>query len=190
MATLPHSGIEFVEENEAEGRIASLYEDVRRTMQVPFVPNLIKSLSASSAAVNAHWSMYRAFLAEASLPISMISMILYAVAESNHCRYCSAMGELSCRSYGIDDETLVAIARDLEHVTPDRLRAIIEFAVKVVHMPQEVTFDDFELLRQHGLSDEEIVEIVVIAAVGQFNDILSDTLKIDIDTMVAQALGR
>lgn len=188
MASLPHSGIQFIEEDEAKGDVAALYDEIRRTMQIPFVPNLIKSLSASRAALHAHWSMYSSFMGQTSLPISLVSMILYAVAASNDCRYCSAMNELSCRTFGIDDETLHAMAKDLDHVSPERLRAIIQFAVKVVHMPLEVTPEDYGSLRAHGLGDDEIVEIVLLAAVGQFNDILSDALKIDIDTMVMEAL--
>lgn len=189
MATLPHSGIEYVEENEATGDVAELYDDVRRTMQIPFVPNLIKSLSASPASLKMHWGMYRTFMTETSLPISLVSMVLYAVAQSNDCRYCSAMNELSCRTYGLDDETLYAMAKDLDHVSPDRLRAIIKFAVKAVHTPKEVTSADYEELRSHGMGNDEIIEIIIVAALADFNDILSDSLKVDIDTMVAEALA-
>ena len=48
----------------------------------------------------------------------------------------------------------------------------------------------FEEVRQEGITDEEIVEIIVIAAVFAYNDILADALKVDVDHMVAQALGR
>jgi hypothetical protein len=41
-----------------------------------------------------------------------------------------------------------------------------------------------------GVTDAEIVEIVMIAAVAVLSDIIADALKIEVDPMVLQMLGR
>jgi hypothetical protein len=41
-----------------------------------------------------------------------------------------------------------------------------------------------------GVTDAEIVEIVMIAAVAVLSDIFADALKIEVDPMVLQMLGR
>jgi alkylhydroperoxidase family enzyme len=49
---------------------------------------------------------------------------------------------------------------------------------------------DFNRLRELGVSDAEIIEIVLIAAIMTLNNILSDVLKIPVDDAVEEALGR
>ena len=117
-------------------------------------------------------------------------MILFTVAESRDCEYCAAQNEFACRSLGIDDETLSALVEDLDNVSPERIRAIIAFALKVSHDPQGLVAEDFERLREHGITDEEVVDIVLNAAMATFFDILADSLKVEVEPEVAQGLGR
>jgi uncharacterized peroxidase-related enzyme len=190
METIVGTGIPVIEEEEATGEVADIYAEVKRFMQMPVVPNLVKSLSSSPAVMHSHWTSYREFLSRTILPPSLAGMILYAVAQSNHCEYCSAINEMSCRSYGIDEETLGAMVNDLDSVNPERLRAILEFVVKAVHYPHEVTRADYDGLRGNGLTDEEIIEVLYLGSISVLNNILSDAMKMEVDPMVKQALGR
>lgn len=183
MAILPNTGLTYVDESEAEGEIAEIFDEVRRTLQLPHVPMGFQALSGSTAAFKAYWSMYSNFVANTVLPAPLIAMVLYAIAESNDCRYCSALNEASCRMFGIDDATLTALARDLGHITPHRIQAIVRFALLACHSPKAITREHFDTLRSHGVSDEEITEITLLAAIGQLNDILADALKAELDPM-------
>ena len=83
-----------------------------------------------------------------------------------------------------------ALVEDLTQVYPQRVRAIIEFAVKASHNPQSLVREDYERVRAQGITDEELVEIILIAAMGKYLDTLADALKIEVEPMIAQALGR
>jgi hypothetical protein len=74
-------------------------------------------------------------------------MISYCVSEAKNCTYCAANGELHCRTLGIDEETLHMLARDLGNVSPLRVRAIIEFALKCAIRPQELVAEDYDQVR-------------------------------------------
>src|SRR3990172_7985904 len=87
--------------------------------------NLV-SCSNKLPALAIYWNMIRGFYQHSTLPQSLASMILYTVAERGHCQYCSSSHELTCRTLGIDEATLSALAQDLSHVSPQRIRAIIE----------------------------------------------------------------
>ena len=50
--------------------------------------------------------------------------------------------------------------------------------------------EDYERVREQGVTDAELVEITLIAAIGKYNDTLADALKVDVEPMVAEALGR
>jgi uncharacterized peroxidase-related enzyme len=184
------SNLPMIEEQDAAGQVALIYADAKRELQLPFIPNAMKVVAGSPAALAIYWNMLRGFYQHSTLPQSLVSMILYTVAERGHCQYCSANHELTCRTLGIDEATLSALAQDLGQVSPQRIRAIIEFAEKAAHAPKSLQAQDFEQVRAEGVTDEELVEIVQVAALGVFSDIMADALKIEVDAVVAQALGR
>ncbi len=117
-------------------------------------------------------------------------MILYTIAKTGDCKYCSATNELACRTLGVDEAALETLVQDLPSFTPQRVRVIIEFAVKVAHDRQNLVAEDYAKVRAQGISDAELVEIILIAAIGIFNDTIADALKIEVDHEVAEALGR
>jgi alkylhydroperoxidase family enzyme len=117
-------------------------------------------------------------------------MILYTIAETSNCEYCSAGNELTCRTLGVDEETLSGLVEDIGNVSPQRIAAIIEFALKVSHDPQGLVAEDYDRVREQGITDEELVEIILIAAIGNYTDTLADALKIEVESLVSEGLGR
>ena len=124
-----------------------------------------------------------------TLPQSLRAMISYAIAEQNDCQYCSAAHELTCRTLGIDEETLHKLVNDLPHLTPERIRMTIQFALKVARSAKSLVREDYDALRAQGVSDEELVEIIQVAALASSGDVLADALKIEVDRAVAEALA-
>lgn len=190
MSQLLSNGLAMVEEDEATPEVARFYEEIKREMQLPFIPNSIKAAANSPAVLAIYWNLLRSFYSHTTLPQSLSSMILYTIAEQRNCRYCSATNELTCRTLGIDDQTLSALVKDLGNVSPERVQAIITFALKVALDPQGLEPDDYERVRNQGLSEAELVEVILIASIGNFNDTMADALKIEVDTPVRQALAQ
>jgi alkylhydroperoxidase family enzyme len=52
----------------------------------------------------------------------------------------------------------------------------------------ELTEADYDKLRDMGISDAEIVEIVALAGLGVYLNIVADALKIEVDDMIKQGL--
>jgi uncharacterized peroxidase-related enzyme len=189
MSHLPASNPPMIEEEDATGDIARIYAEVKRELQIPYVPNWAKALAVSPVSLNILWDLQISFLRNTMLPQSLTAMILYTAAETANCEYCSALNELSCRTLGVDDEMLTALVKDLGNVSPERIRAIIEFALKAARNAQLLDAADYERLREQGITDEEIVEILLVAGIGNLNHTLTDALKIEVDSVVAGALG-
>lgn len=190
MDYLPISGLPMIEEDEATGEVAEIFTTIKRDLQYPFVPNFYKVLAASPAALAVHVESFFSFLKHTTLPESLTAMIHFTIAQMNHCEYCSASGELTCRTLGIDEDTLTALVQDLGNVSPRRIQAIIEFALKVAHDPRSLVAEDYDRVRGQGVTDEELLEIILIAAFGNLNDTMADALKVKVDPPVAEALGR
>lgn len=186
---IPVSGLPMIAEVEATGTVAELYDRVRRFLQVPNVPSMMRGLSVSPGAFECYLEMNRLFFEKISLPQSLVAMILYAVAKTSNCTYCSAGNEWLCRTLGIDDTLLSAIFEDLKTVRPERLQAIMGFAIRATHDPQGMVEADYEGLRNEGVSDAEIVEIILTVSVAKMSDSMADLLKIEVDESVATALA-
>jgi uncharacterized peroxidase-related enzyme len=189
MGEIAANGLRLVEEDEATGEVAALYEEIKREMMLPEVPNLFKALGASPAALAISWAWFGALYRHSTLPQSLLAMILYAIAEQNHCQYCSASHELSCRTLGIDEETLRTLINDLPHLTPERIRATIQFALKIARSSKSLVREDYDAVRAQGVSEEELVELIHLAAMASSGDILADALKIEVDPAVSEALA-
>lgn len=190
MIHLPVSGLPFINEDEAEGEIARLFDEGKREFRTPFVPNMLKALAGSPGTLGMLIDTIRAFYQHITLPESLVAMIWYTVAERKNCHYCAAGNELACRSLGIDDDTIACLAKDLSNLSPERIRVTIDFAFRVAQNPQELVAEDYDRLREQGISDDEIMQIIMVVAVGNLGDTLADALKIDIDAVVAAELGR
>src|SRR5688500_936671 len=119
MGEIAANGLPMIEEDEATGEVAALYEEIKREMMLPVVPNFMKALAASPAALTIYWVSFKALMQHSTLPSSLSSMILYAIAQQYECQYCSANHELTCRTLGIDEETLYTLIHDLPHLTPE-----------------------------------------------------------------------
>jgi uncharacterized peroxidase-related enzyme len=180
----------MIEEDEATGEVAQIYAEIRRDMGLPYIPNAAKTLAVSPAALRIFCDITHSFQNRATLPQSLISMMLYTIARTGNCTYCSATNELSCRTLGIDEAALDTLIEDLPNFSPQRVRVIIEFALKVAHDRKNLVAEDYDRVRAQGISDAELVEIILIAALGIYYDTVADTLKVDVDHEVTEALGR
>src|SRR5688572_1254743 len=90
MTQIAGNGLCMIEEDEAAGVAATLYEEIERDLMLPLIPNFMKVMAASPAALAIYWEGFRAFLQHTTLPDSLTTMIFYAIAEMNECQYCSA----------------------------------------------------------------------------------------------------
>jgi len=190
MRYLSISGFPIIEPEDADPEIAQQYAEVQREANLPHVPNWAKVAANSPGALDIYVEMLRAYNRNINLPQVLVPMILYCIATARNCTYCSATNELYCRTLGVDEETLEMVAKDLDNVSPERLRAIIQFALRCALNPQELTASDYERVRQQGISDDELAQIIFLAALANFNDTLADSFKIEVEPGVLEALGR
>jgi uncharacterized peroxidase-related enzyme len=182
--------VPIYQEGEVSGEVTEIYEDIKRGMQLPFVPNFYTALSSSPSGLAMLWQMNRAYENNMTLPQSLTAMINYIIATESYCEYCSSAYEMNCRTLGIDEDVLEMLLKDLENVNPRRIKVIIEFALKAAKYPQELSVEDFDKVRAEGITDQELIEIVMVSAYTVLTDIVADALKIEVDPAIFQILGR
>ncbi len=178
MNYVPISKLMLVDEQEAAGETGEIFDAVRRQMGTPNVGPVFQVMALSPATLASGWSLSSNFLERATLPPSLLFMIHYTISSARNCQYCSAGFKFACRSVGVDEEMLEALINDLDTVNPKRVQKIIKFAVKCAIAPQELTEADYDQVRDQGVTDEELVEIIGWVAIVMYNDTVSDSMKL------------
>ena len=90
----------------------------------------------------------------------------------------TAHGE-ALRSETHDDPFVESIKQDYTKVDmPPGERAMLDYAVKLTTAPSTVGEDDFKMLGSHGFDDRDILDIVYVICLYNFNDRLADAMGI------------
>ena len=176
-------------EDQATGDIAEIYDAIKKALQVPEVPNIDKVLAHSPPALKATTALLGELYMASSLPQPVVAMLLYSISLARSCQYCGSFHRLTCRMIGVDEAMLAAVGNDLGAVTPERVQAIVSFGMKAAMSSNDMTEADYDKLRNMGISDAEMVEIVALAGLGVYLNIVADALKIDVDDMIKQGLA-
>lgn len=56
------ASIRMVSEDEAQGRVKAVYEEIKRELGIAFVPNLYKVMAANPGYLEANWSKVKAVM--------------------------------------------------------------------------------------------------------------------------------
>jgi len=101
-------------------------------------------------------------------------MIAVAVSMANGCLYCLVAHGATLRELLGDPVLADRITLDFRRAGLEpRQQAILELAVTVTRSPGEVAPGDLEVLRDHGLTEAEVWDVVELAAMYNFTNRLA-----------------
>ena len=172
-----------IEQFEAPQEVASLYRDFQHKMDLPEVPNFIRTQGASSSTLAATCALVEHVLLEGRLPRSIKELIFVAIAVDRQCSYCQEAHAACCRMLGIDHDTIESVMNGLYDNIPTNTRDILLFAVKCAAVPEELDDEDFESLKRQDLDNERILEVIATAAMATYATIVADATMLEPDVM-------
>lgn len=121
------------------------------------VPNIFTTFAHSPAALKGYLDLSGA-LAEGALDRRLREQIAVAVASYNNCAYCAAAHTHLGQSAGVTPSEL---SQNLTFASGDaKTGAMLTFVRLVLDRRGGVGDSDVDALREHGFTNEEIVEIV------------------------------
>jgi uncharacterized peroxidase-related enzyme len=94
-------------------------------------------------------------------------LIATYVSAQNDCTYCQSIhGAVAARHLGDAEDLVEQVKRDVDRApVSEKLKALLHIAGKVAESGRSVAAADVERARQHGATDLEIHDTVLIAAV-------------------------
>ena len=178
---MPH--IRLLTPENAPPEAQTVYEEFYRRMAFPSPPNFIMTQGHSPDVARGTWELVRNVLVGGEIPRWMKELLFVAISKDRACRYCTAAHIACCRMLGMKPETLTQMVEDIGNLPDPKVRAIITFGLKCSRDPQSLTDEDFEMLRQEGLKESEIVELIAMSALAVYANIIADATAMDSDEM-------
>ena len=134
-----------------------------------FVPNVLRLYALRPSHLLAWNAWYEeAMKGESGLTKAEREMIAVVVSVANDCAYCIAAHSAALRKLTKDAALADAIAADHAAAAVEpRVKAMLDFAVKLTLRPREMEEADVEALRQLGWSDEDVMDVAEVT--GLFN---------------------
>lgn len=158
------------------GTAGAILENVKAQMGT--VPNIFATMANSPAALEGFLAFSGA-LQGGVLGAASAEQIALAVAGQNSCDYCASAHTLLAKGAGIDSEEA---ARNLRGKANDaRTAAILAFVSVVVEQRGQLTQEQIEAVRQAGISDAELVEIVAHVGLNMFTNYFNHIAGTEID---------
>jgi uncharacterized peroxidase-related enzyme len=157
--------IKTISEQQAEGLVKEQYQVANKDMG--YVPNYIKTFSL-------HPEVYDAWLKlistiRSSMRLRRYELITFASAMALECRYCMLAHGAVLRKNFFSADQLVTIFKDFRNagLTPEEV-ALMSFAQKITTHANQVSEKDIEELRLFGLTDEDVLNVVLACTARNF----------------------
>lgn len=171
------SWLRVPQEEELSQEVRELFARFRE--KTGFVPNVARAFALSPRFLL--WFRYYDTLmrGEGLLSREEKEAMAIAISGENRCEYCVASHKRYLRELTGDPrlpEVLATNPRRAELTR--RMRALVDFALKVTHRHHEMTEEDLRPLREAGLSDEAILEAAEVAAMFHFTNRFLNALGI------------
>lgn len=112
MTTTRIATVAPVSENEATGKVAEVFADIKRTKNLASVPNFWRVVATNPDQLELLWTRLKAIMHPEAVgraskldPLTR-EIIAIAVSATNGCAYCTNSHTAAAKKFGLDDEAL------------------------------------------------------------------------------------
>jgi AhpD family alkylhydroperoxidase len=104
------ASIELVQESDASGKIEEIYNDIKKTLGIDFVPNMYKAMAKNPAYLEFSWRRIRDVMGqEGKLGRKTKDIVALTVCIMSGCEYCIQVYNSAVKHLGLDDEALLEL---------------------------------------------------------------------------------
>ncbi|HEY1933424.1 MAG TPA: carboxymuconolactone decarboxylase family protein [Acetobacteraceae bacterium] len=178
-SVMPH--IPILEPDAASLEVRAVYEEFYHRMSFPAPPNFITIQGHSSAAARGIWELLKNVLLGGQVPRWKKELIIVAISHERDCRYCAAAHAACCTMLGVN---AIYMVRDVRKIPDVALRDAILFAMKAARDPQSLRESDYDTLRTHGFTHSDMVELISVAGLAVYLNIIADATGVETDEMI------
>lgn len=177
------SRIQSIPPEKASVELKEIYTAIEN--QMGKVPNIFLNMGNSATVLKGYLNLNEA-ATHTSLNPKLREQIALTVSQTNQCNYCLSAHTLLGKLAGLPDQD-VLLARHGESTDP-KSKAILYFVKKVVENRARVNDQDVVTLKAAGISDTELVEIILVIMQNMFTNYFNHITDPKIDFPLAPEL--
>lgn len=168
--------IRTIDEENAEGGLETVYARVKTSRGS--VANIFKAQSLDPESLEAHLELYLSVMfGRGDLSRQQREMTAVAVSAVNHCEYCVAHHSAALRKYAVDERSIARLVGSPETAPLEpKEKAMVAYAVALTRDPGGMTEAHVQSLRKSRMSDEEILQLTLVASYFNFVNRLASGL--------------
>lgn len=175
--------IQAPEESAVDDAVADWYDKQREAWG--YLPNYAAAFATRPDVARA-WNTLNTAV-RGNMERRRFELATIAAARAYGSTYCMAAHCKFLRDECGDEPTMRAVAADPSGANLDATdRAVMDFATHVARDASSITAGDLQQLRDHGLSDPEIVDVVFAAAARAFFTKVLDALGVQADVQLGE----
>jgi uncharacterized peroxidase-related enzyme len=154
--------IRTIHEDEAEGKLFEIYDEIQRNRGR--VSNILRIASLEPKAMRAHLDLYMATVfGKGGLSRKEAEILAVAVSGATGDPYCTKHHQEALSRYAKDDAFVQTVAKEpLKADLSPREKALVQYAVELTLHPSKGVAKQVEAMRKAGLKDEEILQAAQI----------------------------
>lgn len=162
----------------------AVYDEIRTELGFGIVPNLFKSMALRPDFLEATWKQFRSTILQGDVPRTLKEMLGVAISQANQSEYALKVHLHGLSALGISEEVLRTLVSDFDNCPlPHREKAVISFGLLAATQPDQLSDVDFQQLRELGLDEAEIFEILATAALFTQVNQYTDAIALEIDAL-------
>lgn len=131
------------------------------------IPNIFKNMANSPAALQAYLDLSKASNAT-SFPPALREQIALVVGQANNCHYCLSAHSAIGKTVGLTDEEILKARKGQSKTAKDQ--AILHFAKEMIDKKGLLSKEEVDQLKKSGVSDKELVELILLITVNIFTN--------------------
>lgn len=161
-----------------------VYDEIKAELGFGMVPNLFKSMATSPRFLEANWNHFRSTVLHGKLPRTLKEMVGVAISQHNNSQYALNVHLHGLSALGISEEVLRMLVADFANCPlPEREKSVISFGLRAGTDPHNLSDADYQSLRDFGLDEDEIFEVVATAHLFTAVNMYTDAIALEIDAL-------
>ncbi|MER6288514.1 carboxymuconolactone decarboxylase family protein [Streptomyces sviceus] len=171
--------VPLIDEADATGHLAELYERAKKVTSLDFVPDMFRLVSSKPELLETMLAGYNGVFNHGNLPRQTRELISAWTSKVNQCPYCVGTHNFFLQVFGGSEELAHAIeASDSPDDLPvdERTRVLLRLVTKLSHSAYRITDEDWQVALDAGWSTDELLEAFFCAALFNFITRLVDGL--------------
>lgn len=178
------SRVVSVASEKAPSKVKEFYEAIQK--KLGRIPNIFLNMGNSPAVLEGYLNFNEA-ISHTSLSPKLREQIALTVGQANNCHYCLSAHTTIAKGSGLKEEEIIQARQG--HAQDSKTQAILKFVKQVVDLKGHLKNTDIAALKAAGVTDTELVEIIMVISINIFTNYFNHITDPKIDFPEAAPLN-